>query len=79
MINTSKMGNQFFSFKTVSGISLHINHTQLRLPSTGTVSKPAIHTSLQLIRRGRVERMETRKKRRQKRQGYKYYCQKRNW
>jgi hypothetical protein len=34
--------------------------------------------SIALIKRGRVERMETRKKRRQKRQGYKFYCQKRN-
>jgi hypothetical protein len=44
-----------------------------------TASKLAIHTPLQLMRRGRVlERKEMRKKRRQKRQSYKYYCQKRN-
>jgi hypothetical protein len=78
MINTSKMGNPISSFKTVSGISPHINHNQSRSPSMGTVSKPAIHTPSQLIKRGRVGRMRTRKTRRQKSQGYKYYCQKRN-
>jgi hypothetical protein len=39
---------------------------------------PADDTPSQLIKRGRVGRMRTRKTRRQKSQGYKYYCQKRN-